>query len=204
MMERADGAGLRPPRVTAERRLSTADVLAACRRAAMRLKVEDDEGQRVGSCRHPGGDGRLRPVDGPERCRSWLQGRHRRGRAVQLVRCRARCTDDAPSPSAIFLADAVFAVDLQRVEIGKQAAFGLGEVQAHRRRLLAVRKHLADVVHMRVRLVLRLKLLQRDQRRRESFGQNPVVVARDSLLRHRQTPHVAASPSLSRLPPDRH
>src|ERR1700731_4742591 len=38
---------------------------------------------------------------------------------------------------------------------------------------------------MRTRLVLRRKLLQRDQRRRQGFRDHPFVVARDSLSWHR-------------------
>src|SRR6266702_1423510 len=41
----------------------------------------------------------------------------------------------AQARSAIFLADAVVPVDFQGIELGEQAAFGLGEMQAHGCRL---------------------------------------------------------------------
>src|SRR3954454_6594682 len=41
--------------------------------------------------------------------------------------------------------------------------------------------------------MLLLELLQRDQSSCEGLGQDPIVVARDSLLRHRHTPDVAAA-----------
>src|SRR5215213_4805047 len=45
-------------------------------------------------------------------------------------------------------------------------------------------QELPDLVHMRAGLVLRWKLLQRDQRRRQCFRDNPFVVTGYSLFWH--------------------
>ena len=88
--------------------------------------------------------------------------------------------------------DAILLVDRQWVELGKQPALGLGEVQRDGCRLAAIGEKLPDVVHMRPRLVFWRKLLQRDESRCQRLGDDPFVVARDSLLWHRRTPRLVA------------
>src|SRR5258706_12646552 len=85
---------------------------------------------------------------------------------------------------ALSVPKAVFPINCQGIDIRKQPAFGLGEVQLDRSRLAPGRQKLPDIVHMRARLVVRWKLLQRDQRRCQGLGDNPFVVPGNSLSWH--------------------
>ena len=106
---------------------------------------------------------------------------------------------------AVFVAaDAVFAVDFEAVEVGKQPALGLCKMQADGRRLTAIGEQFSDVVHMGLRLVLWRKLFERHQRSRERLRDDPSVVAGDSLFRHQLTPHLVAPHILPRSATDRH
>lgn len=93
-------------------------------------------------------------------------------------------------------ADPVFLVDLQRIDAGIQAALGLREMQADGRRLASVGEQLSEVIHVGPRLVFRRKLLQRDKSGCQRFGDNPLIVARNSLSGHWRTPHRLAPRSL--------
>lgn len=77
---------------------------------------------------------------------------------------------------------AIFPVNGSVVGLGKQSALGLREVQVDRALLAAGGEQLPDIVHMLARLMFCFKLLQRDQRRRQSFRDDPIVVAGDSFF----------------------
>ena len=57
-------------------------------------------------------------------------------------------------------------------------------MQRHRTWLTAGGQQLLDIVHMGSRLVLRRKLLQRNERGSQRFGDHPFVVTCDALLWH--------------------
>ncbi len=61
---------------------------------------------------------------------------------------------------------AVFAIDGQWIDAWKQPAFCLGEVQVDGSGLTTRDQQSSDVLHMRSRLMVLLKLFKRDQRRR--------------------------------------
>src|SRR5664279_4946753 len=82
---------------------------------------------------------------------------------------------------------AIFAIDILRVAIWKQSTHRLGQMQADTSRWTTGGQKLAEVVHMWTWLQFLRKLFQRNQRRRQGLCDHPVVVARDSLPRHRMT-----------------
>jgi hypothetical protein len=88
---------------------------------------------------------------------------------------------------------AVFPIDGLSIEIGKQPALCLGQMQVDGSGLTSGGQQLPDIVHVRAWLVFRFKLLQRDQRRRQCFRDNPFVVASDSLLWHLARPRILLS-----------
>ena len=55
--------------------------------------------------------------------------------------------------------EAVFSIDGRSIQIGKQPALCLGEMQVDGPRLATGSQKLPDIVHLGVRLVLRWKLL---------------------------------------------
>src|SRR5450631_3393081 len=93
-------------------------------------------------------------------------------------------------PSALSVLQAVFVIDRQWVNVGKQPALGLGQVQVEASRQATGVQKLLDFVHMGARLVLGGKLLQRNERRGQCFRAHPFVVARDSLSWHSDRPFV--------------
>src|SRR6185437_4317927 len=99
--------------------------------------------------------------------------------------------------------DAVLPVDHDAVEIRKQPAFGLRQMQADGGRIPCARQKFPHIVHMGPRLVLWRELLERNERRRQRLRDDPPVVAGDSLLWHQHTPHRGES-ILSRTRIDRH
>src|SRR5882757_6893923 len=105
------------------------------------------------------------------------------------------------TPKRIFLAlsvpKAVFLIDGQRVQVGKQPALCLGQMQGNGSWLATGGQQLLDIVHVNARLVFRRKLLQRHQRRCQCFRHNPFVVARDSLFWHPLIPASCQSLSAS-------
>ena len=97
---------------------------------------------------------------------------------------RTRAPDLTDINSALSVLKAVLLIDGQGIDVRKQPALCLGDMQGERSRLAAGRQKLLDIVHMRPRLVFRWKLLQRDKRRCQCFRYHPFVVARNSLFRH--------------------
>ena len=91
---------------------------------------------------------------------------------------------------------AIFTVDGQRILLGKQPALCLSQMQRHRARLTTGGQQLLDVLHMGSRLVLRRKLLQRNEGCGQRLGDHPFVVACDALLWQ-----LTALPILSPLAP---
>jgi hypothetical protein len=89
---------------------------------------------------------------------------------------------------------AVFAINGQWINVGKQSALCLRQVQAEGSGLATRGQQLPDFVHMSARLVFRRKLLQRDYRCGQRFRNNPFVVARDSLSWHPTVPLISPRP----------
>ena len=56
----------------------------------------------------------------------------------------------------------------------------------------AIGQELPDILHMGARLVLGRQLLEGDKGRRQRFDDDPFVVTRNSLSRHRLTLNVVA------------
>src|SRR6266403_4691129 len=67
------------------------------------------------------------------------------------------------SLSGLSVLEAVFSIDGRSIQLGKQPALCLGEMQVDGPRLATGSQKLPDIVHLGVRLVLRWKLLERDQ-----------------------------------------
>jgi len=97
---------------------------------------------------------------------------------------------------------AIFPIDCQGINVGKQPALGLGQMQIDGSRLAARRQKLADLFHMGPRLVFLRKLLQRDQGRRQCFRDHPLVVAGNSLSWHSDHPFVL-QPAIRAAPTNR-
>ncbi len=72
--------------------------------------------------------------------------------------------------------------------MGIQPALCLGEMQVKGPGLTIGRQQFPDVVHLLARLLSRFELLKRDQRRCQRFGDDPFVVAGNSLFWH-DDPH---------------
>jgi len=91
---------------------------------------------------------------------------------------------------ALSVLKAVFLINGERVDAGKQPALGLSQMQRDGSRLATGGQKLPEIVHMGARLMFRRKMLQRHQCSRQCFGDDPFVVARDSLFWHELTPAV--------------
>src|ERR1700742_1970864 len=87
-------------------------------------------------------------------------------------------------PSGLAVLKAVFPVNRLAIGARKQAAFGLGQMEVDGSGLASGREQFLDVVHVGRGSMLFRQLLQRNQRRCQSFRDHPVVVAGDSLSRH--------------------
>jgi hypothetical protein len=118
----------------------------------------------------------------PSKKRSNLLGRRAHGRTSLL---------------ALSVPKAVFAINGQGINVGKQSALCLREVQAEGSGLATGGQQLPDFVHMGARLVFRRKLLQRDYRCGQRFRNNPFVVACDSLSWHPTVPLISPRPAAS-------
>ena len=89
---------------------------------------------------------------------------------------------------ALSVLKAVFLINGCPINVGKQPAFCLGQVQVDGAGLAGGDQKLADLVHLNARLMFGRKLLKRNQRRRQRFRDNPFVVTCDSFSRHSGRP----------------
>ena len=139
------------------------------RAALVRTKIDD------------AGDGRrCHRADGGS---AWLHSR------IECRRLRPPCG----RYSDLSVLKAVFPIDGLSIEIWKQPALCLGQMQVDGSGLATGGQKLPDIVHVRAWLVFRFKLLQRDQRRCQCFRDNPFVVAGNSLFWHLAPPRILLS-----------
>jgi hypothetical protein len=124
------------------------------------------------------GNGRF----GPNRCLKYL----------------IACVVQAAISLGLSILKAVFSINRRSIDVGKQPALCLGQVQVDGSRLATGDQELPDILHVNARLVFDWKLLQRDECRCQCFRNNPFVVAGNSFPRHSDRPPAFANPAMRR------
>ena len=101
----------------------------------------------------------------------------RRWREVNSGELAANC-------SGLPVLQAVLAINRQRIPVGKQSAFGLGQMHGDGAVLAPGDQELPDIFHVRPGLADRRQLLKCDQRGCQRLREHPFVMPGDSLFRH--------------------